>query len=210
MAYCLSPRARHPNALKFARQDWQKEQELHLIYVAITRAKLDLIEVTNINRNNPMNPETLEALEESIAHWKRLASGNREPDENVGWLDCSLCVKFMRFALCEDCPVNKKPEQSCVIILHIRMRIEPDESMASILQSSKPPPSKNSPSSNPSCQTTTLQTTMNTTKHLQRIKTKCQELLDIAEKRKEFPYKWEAHGNKVAFGGVMRITKDIG
>lgn len=33
---------------KFARQDWQKEQELHLIYVAITRAKLDLIEVTNI------------------------------------------------------------------------------------------------------------------------------------------------------------------
>lgn len=55
-----------------------------------------------------MNPETLEALEESIAHWKRLASGNREPDENVGWLDCSLCVKFMRFALCEDCPVSKK------------------------------------------------------------------------------------------------------
>lgn len=40
---------------------------------------------------------------------------------------------------------------------------------------------------------------MNTTEHLQRIKTKCQELLDIAEKRKEFPYKWEAHGNKVAF-----------
>ena len=30
---------------KFARQDWQREQELHLIYVAITRAKVDLIEI---------------------------------------------------------------------------------------------------------------------------------------------------------------------
>lgn len=35
---------------KFARQDWQKEQELHLIYVAITRAKLHLIEITNIEQ----------------------------------------------------------------------------------------------------------------------------------------------------------------
>jgi superfamily I DNA/RNA helicase len=30
---------------KFARQDWQREQELHLIYVAVTRAKADLIEI---------------------------------------------------------------------------------------------------------------------------------------------------------------------
>jgi len=30
---------------KFARQDWQREQELHLIYVAVTRAKVDLIEI---------------------------------------------------------------------------------------------------------------------------------------------------------------------
>lgn len=40
---------------------------------------------------------------------------------------------------------------------------------------------------------------MNTTEKLQRIRARCVELLELASKRKEYPHKWEAHGNRVAF-----------
>lgn len=40
---------------------------------------------------------------------------------------------------------------------------------------------------------------MTTEEHLQKIKAKCECLLAIAEKRREYPYAWEAHGSDVAF-----------
>lgn len=38
-----------------------------------------------------MNPETKQALKESIAHWTRLVNGDRLPDESIGWQHCALC-----------------------------------------------------------------------------------------------------------------------
>lgn len=35
--------------------------------------------------------QQLTALDESIAHWQRLASGNRLPDESIGMSHCALC-----------------------------------------------------------------------------------------------------------------------
>ena len=40
---------------------------------------------------------------------------------------------------------------------------------------------------------------MNTTEKLNKIRARCVELLEIASKRKEYPYRWEAHGKRVAF-----------
>ena len=33
---------------KFAKQEWQVDQEINLIYVAVTRAKVSLVEVTGV------------------------------------------------------------------------------------------------------------------------------------------------------------------
>jgi hypothetical protein len=52
-----------------------------------------------------MDPHTLKALQESIAHWDRLASGNRKYRENVDVDACALCRKF-------NTPV-KDPELKC-------------------------------------------------------------------------------------------------
>lgn len=35
--------------------------------------------------------QQLAALDESIAHWQRLASGNRLKDESIGMSHCALC-----------------------------------------------------------------------------------------------------------------------
>lgn len=44
------------------------------------------------------------ALDESIAHWERLATGNREEGENPSASHCALCRNHNR---CEGCPVNE-------------------------------------------------------------------------------------------------------
>lgn len=49
-------------------------------------------------------PGYLPALEESIEHWERLASGNRRPGEYIGSVYCALCTKFIH-AGCVGCPV---------------------------------------------------------------------------------------------------------
>lgn len=56
-----------------------------------------------------MNPETLKALKESIAHWRRLATGKRRKGETHYGDDCSLCHKFYTGdGKCSNCPVAKK------------------------------------------------------------------------------------------------------
>lgn len=53
-----------------------------------------------------MNKETLKALRESIAHWKRLATGKRREGEHIGTRDCALCNLFLA-KQCVGCPVAK-------------------------------------------------------------------------------------------------------
>jgi len=61
-----------------------------------------------------MNPEILDALNDSIAHWERLASGKRKPNESVGIYDCALCRMFNKHSedgsdtRCKGCPVKEK------------------------------------------------------------------------------------------------------
>lgn len=43
-----------------------------------------------------MNPKTLKALKESIAHWKRMKQDPKCGDEPAGW-DCALCRRFNSF-----------------------------------------------------------------------------------------------------------------
>jgi hypothetical protein len=61
-----------------------------------------------------MNPETLEALKLSIAHWERLANRKRQPNESVSVGDCALCGLFNlhrtmidppQMERCNGCPV---------------------------------------------------------------------------------------------------------
>lgn len=52
-------------------------------------------------------------LEESIEHWKRLATGTTEPDEGIGMKYCALCQAYAHDDLreeecCIGCPVQKK------------------------------------------------------------------------------------------------------
>lgn len=62
----------------------------------------------------PTPEETLAALKESIAHWERLASGNRHPNEDIVAKDCALCKLFLGLPDtvllqdCEGCPVRIK------------------------------------------------------------------------------------------------------
>jgi len=60
-----------------------------------------------------MKAETLEALRKSIDHWDRLASGNREINEEVGRTWCDLCSLFNNDTtrgskLCLGCPVHER------------------------------------------------------------------------------------------------------
>ncbi len=63
-----------------------------------------------------MNPETLEALKMSIAHWERLASGKRQEGEEVSVWQCALCAVFQipiesNDQKCVGCPVFEKTMQ---------------------------------------------------------------------------------------------------
>src|SRR5689334_6486097 len=58
---------------------------------------------------NPMNPETLTALNNSIQHWERLASGQRLDGEGPYGDCCALCkLFFTRLCTCDGCPVKLK------------------------------------------------------------------------------------------------------
>lgn len=63
-----------------------------------------------------MKPKTLKALRESIAHWDRLASGTRKPDELIGVSGCALCELFWEShpeTSCLGCPVLERTGQKC-------------------------------------------------------------------------------------------------
>ena len=52
-------------------------------------------------------------LEESIEHWKRLATGTAEPGEKIGMLSCALCkvyapVDMAEKDCCIGCPVSNR------------------------------------------------------------------------------------------------------
>ena len=61
------------------------------------------------------------ALEEAIAHWKRLATGNRKLGEGVGPSDCPLCSLYWKQEArgsaegprvwCNGCPVFERTGQ---------------------------------------------------------------------------------------------------
>ena len=58
-----------------------------------------------------MNAETLEALNKSIEHWNRLATGTQEPREQIYSDDCALCEMFSKPSMpvdeqCKECPVH--------------------------------------------------------------------------------------------------------
>ena len=56
-----------------------------------------------------MNEVTRAALEESIAHWKRLGTEEAYLGESTGAVDCPLCALFiLRNDKCNGCPVMKK------------------------------------------------------------------------------------------------------
>lgn len=52
-------------------------------------------------RSEPMTPEALKALNESIEHWKRMRD-DRERGESPSATDCALCRQFSN---CIGCPV---------------------------------------------------------------------------------------------------------
>ncbi len=61
-----------------------------------------------------METETLDALKESIAHWKRLASGKRNVNERPSEQDCALCGIFLADnRYCDGCPVKEATGQTC-------------------------------------------------------------------------------------------------
>lgn len=59
-----------------------------------------------------MNPTTLKALKQSIAHWNRLATGRRRNGETVGASQCALCQLFLYMRDCKGCPVAEKVNRS--------------------------------------------------------------------------------------------------
>ena len=52
----------------------------------------------------------MKALEDSIKHWERLASGRRKLGEDIRASHCALCNKFAVNSLnvCEGCPVYRR------------------------------------------------------------------------------------------------------
>lgn len=60
-----------------------------------------------------MPPATLKALNASIAHWRRLATGKRRSGEGHCADDCALCHEFFfnskdEFSRCKGCPVKAR------------------------------------------------------------------------------------------------------
>ncbi len=58
---------------------------------------------------------TLEALDDSIAHWKRLYTGTRRENEGCFGEDCALCAKFYIGGKsdCEGCPIAEAGFRHC-------------------------------------------------------------------------------------------------
>lgn len=50
-------------------------------------------------------PDSREALEKSIEHWKRLAAGERQGGETHYYQSCALCALFIDNLACNGCPV---------------------------------------------------------------------------------------------------------
>ena len=61
-----------------------------------------------------MNPDTLEALRESIAKWDKIAAGK---ERSEGMDNCPLCEKFAlhvsRLSCCRGCPVANAGHPAC-------------------------------------------------------------------------------------------------
>lgn len=55
-----------------------------------------------------MKPATLKALKQSIAHWRRLATGKEKQWEEPNAEHCALCTRFLKSALCYGCPVKER------------------------------------------------------------------------------------------------------
>ena len=56
-----------------------------------------------------MNATTRKALEDSIAHWARLVTGNRQEGEAPDWRWCALCARFYNPSdQCDGCPVKEE------------------------------------------------------------------------------------------------------
>lgn len=57
-----------------------------------------------------MKPSTLKALRQSIAHWRRMATGKSKPGESPVGSQCALCRAFysIKLGVCDGCPVKKK------------------------------------------------------------------------------------------------------
>lgn len=61
-----------------------------------------------------MTTVALKALKLSIAHWQRLASGNRKRGEKPITKNCALCALFIEQdgdASCEGCPIFESTEE---------------------------------------------------------------------------------------------------
>lgn len=59
-----------------------------------------------------MNPETLEALKQSIAHWERKVENPAK--EPIGPLHCALCQMFLYGDYeCRGCPIFETTRMSC-------------------------------------------------------------------------------------------------
>ena len=57
---------------------------------------------------NKDEKDTLRAIDDSIEHWKRLASGKTKPGEGILAKDCALCQKFFEQEnkpFCHNCPI---------------------------------------------------------------------------------------------------------
>ena len=59
-----------------------------------------------------MNKATLASLQESIAHWERLAAGTQGSDETPDSVSCSLCYRFN-----QDCETPGPNPEKCPVYL---------------------------------------------------------------------------------------------
>lgn len=61
-----------------------------------------------------MNAETLQAMNESVAHWERMESGRRLPCESHMSESCALCQQFcIKNDSCVGCPIKDAGFDHC-------------------------------------------------------------------------------------------------
>jgi len=74
------------------------------------------VEQQHIRSEHTMNAKTLKALKDSIAHWKRMATGMARNLETPKGDHCALCRRFYDQDgkdICEGCPVKNKTGHRC-------------------------------------------------------------------------------------------------